>query len=172
VLKHMDKVYVATSLMGFEALMLGKPVVCFGMPFYAGWGLTDDRVGCLRRSRQRSVLEVFAGAYVLYSRYVNPVTGRRCGILEALAFLIREARFHRLNRGEIFCFGIRHWKRCNVLPYLRSSHNGPDSREAHRSWYGGHAVPQDSRICCISAARTRSIWRTVSYARWGSAPIW
>jgi capsular polysaccharide export protein len=123
VLKHMDKVYVATSLMGFEALMLDKPVVCFGMPFYAGWGLTDDRVQCARRKRQRSVREVFAAAYMLYSRYVNPATGKRCDIIEALRFLIRELHFERVNQGEFFCFGIRHWKRCNVLPYLKSNHN-------------------------------------------------
>lgn len=33
-----DVVYTVTSQMGFEALMLGKEVHCFGMPFYAGWG--------------------------------------------------------------------------------------------------------------------------------------
>ncbi|MGJ7724790.1 capsular polysaccharide export protein, LipB/KpsS family [Escherichia coli] len=29
-----------TSLSGFEALLHGKRVFCYGMPFYAGWGLT------------------------------------------------------------------------------------------------------------------------------------
>ncbi|WLS90525.1 capsular polysaccharide export protein, LipB/KpsS family [Gilliamella apicola] len=41
-LKHVDKVYVVTSHMGFEALLLGKEVITFGLPWYAGWGLTDD----------------------------------------------------------------------------------------------------------------------------------
>ena len=31
-------VYVVTSQMGFEALLWGRPVHCFGMPFYGGWG--------------------------------------------------------------------------------------------------------------------------------------
>ena len=31
-----------TSLLGFEALLRGKSVTCLGLPFYAGWGLTDD----------------------------------------------------------------------------------------------------------------------------------
>jgi capsular polysaccharide export protein len=35
--------------MGFEALLLGKAVHCFGMPFYAGWGLTHDSKTCPRR---------------------------------------------------------------------------------------------------------------------------
>lgn len=30
------------STAGFEALMIGKPVLCLGRPFYSGWGLTHD----------------------------------------------------------------------------------------------------------------------------------
>jgi len=89
VLEPMDKVYVATSQMGFEALIAGKEVVCFGTPFYAGWGLTDDRNPCPRRTKKRSVEEVFVAAYILYSRYVNPLSGKRCGVLEALEVLSR-----------------------------------------------------------------------------------
>ena len=37
-----DAVYTVTSQVGFEALIWGKKVKCFGMPFYAGWGLTED----------------------------------------------------------------------------------------------------------------------------------
>ena len=36
-------VYTVSSQFGFEALLAGCKVTCFGMPFYAGWGLTDDR---------------------------------------------------------------------------------------------------------------------------------
>lgn len=64
-----DKVYTITSLMGFEALLYGLPVVCVGAPFYSNWGLTDDRQIVDRRIRQRSLLEVFCAAYVLYPRY-------------------------------------------------------------------------------------------------------
>lgn len=39
---YMDKIYVATSQLGFEALLCGKDVFCYGLPFYAGWGLTKD----------------------------------------------------------------------------------------------------------------------------------
>ena len=122
-LERFDKVYVATSLMGFEALMLGKEVVCFGMPFYAGWGLTDDRETCSRRTRKRTVREIFAAAYILYSRYVNPHTGKRCDIMTALGILKRQVDHERSRKRNIFCFGIRHWKRYNVLPFLRSRHN-------------------------------------------------
>jgi len=71
-LKHFSKVYTKTSQMGFEALLVGCECVCFGMPFYAGWGITTDKSTCQRRDRKRTVEEVFAGAYILYTRYYNP----------------------------------------------------------------------------------------------------
>ena len=39
---QVEHVYTVSSHMGFEALMLGKTVHCFGVNWYSGWGLTDD----------------------------------------------------------------------------------------------------------------------------------
>jgi capsular polysaccharide export protein len=86
-LKYFDKVYVKTSGMGFEALLVGCEVVCYGMPYYAGWSVTDDRVECKRRKRELSVEEIFAGAYILYSRYVNPYTKKKSDIIETIRIL-------------------------------------------------------------------------------------
>lgn len=41
-LAQVDHVYTVSSHMGFEALMLGKSVHCFGVSWYSGWGLTED----------------------------------------------------------------------------------------------------------------------------------
>jgi capsular polysaccharide export protein len=86
-LEQVDKVYVATSQLGFEALLVGKPVTCFGAPFYAGWGLTDDRLRVVRRTRRRSLPELFHAAYVRYPRYVDPDSGRRCELEDTIAYL-------------------------------------------------------------------------------------
>ncbi len=56
-LKQFDKVYTKTSGMGFEALLVGCECVCFGMPFYAGWGITDDRSFCVRREKKLTIEE-------------------------------------------------------------------------------------------------------------------
>ena len=42
---RMDAVYTATSQMGFKALLLGKKVITFGVPWYADWGkpMTETR---------------------------------------------------------------------------------------------------------------------------------
>jgi capsular polysaccharide export protein len=74
-LKTIDHVYTITSLSGFEALMRGIKVTTIGAPFYSGWGLTDDRQMVTRRKRKLTVEEVFAGAYLLYPRYVDPSNG-------------------------------------------------------------------------------------------------
>jgi len=70
-----DHIYTITSLSGFEALMRGKKVTTVGAPFYAGWGLTDDRQVLARRGRTLSVEALFAAAYILYPMYFNPGTG-------------------------------------------------------------------------------------------------
>ena len=58
-IKYCDKVYVCSSQFGFEALMCGKEVHVFGMPFYANWGITLDRQTCQRRKQKRSLEEIF-----------------------------------------------------------------------------------------------------------------
>lgn len=126
-LKQMDKVYVVTSTMGFEALLAGKPVVCFGVPWYAGWGVTDDRVvyspAWARRTRRRSVDELFAAAYIHYTRYLDPVTHKRGTIFDVIHWLIRQRamadQMHGADRkGRVIGVGFRRWKAANLKPTL------------------------------------------------------
>lgn len=73
---QVDEVHVLTSLAGFEALMRGKRVVTYGCPFYAGWGLTEDRYPLARRTRKRSLDELTAATLILYPTYVSNRTRR------------------------------------------------------------------------------------------------
>lgn len=75
-LDRVDEVHTLTSLMGFEALLRGVPVTCYGQPFYAGWGLTQDRVPIPKRTARLSIQELVAGALIEYPRYVSRVSGR------------------------------------------------------------------------------------------------
>lgn len=88
-IQYCDKVYVCTTQFGFEALMCNKEVHVFGMPFYAGWGLTIDAQKCERRTIMRSLEEVFYIAYIMYSYYVNPEKKCRCEIEEAMDYLLK-----------------------------------------------------------------------------------
>ncbi|MEM7425903.1 MAG: capsular polysaccharide biosynthesis protein [Pseudomonadota bacterium] len=73
-----DELHTLSSLAGFEALLRGKMVACYGMPFYAGWGLTSDKILCGRRQRKLSIEELVAGALILYPHYLDPVSGLPC----------------------------------------------------------------------------------------------
>ncbi len=74
-----DEVHVNTSLAGFEALLRGKTVTTYGVPFYAGWGLTRD-LGAVpaRRTARRTLDELVAAALLLYPRYFDPRSGLPC----------------------------------------------------------------------------------------------
>lgn len=75
-LAQVDEVHVLTSLAGFEALLRGKRVVCYGQPFYAGWGLTEDMAPLSRRTRRLPLDALVAGTLILYPTYVSRTTGR------------------------------------------------------------------------------------------------
>ncbi|MBB5692172.1 capsular polysaccharide export protein, LipB/KpsS family [Muricoccus pecuniae] len=79
-LPRIDALHTLTSLSGFEALLRGVAVTCWGQPFYAGWGLTADRAPLPpgRRDVPRRVDELVAAALILYPRYIDPVTLLPC----------------------------------------------------------------------------------------------
>lgn len=87
---QIDGMHVLSSLAGFEALLRGVPVTVWGRPFYAGWGLTLDRLSIARRTRRLTVDELVAGALIVYPLYGDPLTHVPCSVedfLEALAQL-------------------------------------------------------------------------------------
>lgn len=75
VLAVVDEVHVMTSLAGFEALLRGKPVVCYGQPFYAGWGLTTDMLPHPRRKRAVPLDGLVAATLILYPTYISRQRG-------------------------------------------------------------------------------------------------
>jgi capsular polysaccharide export protein len=87
-LHQVDEVHTLTSLTGFEALLRERRVVTYGQPFYAGWGLTDDRLPIERRTRRLTLEHLVAGALLLYPRYLSRVTGTLVSAETALDELI------------------------------------------------------------------------------------
>jgi capsular polysaccharide export protein len=102
-------------------------VVCFGVPWYAGWGVTDDRCvhspAAARRTRQRSVSELFAAAYFHYAHYLNPFTHQRGDVMDVMQWLVRQQhtaqRWHgpKLNQRLVF-MGMRRWKRLHMQQFF------------------------------------------------------
>ena len=119
-LAQADEVYVVSSQMGFEALLLNKKVHCYGVPFYSGWGVTHDRQPCRRRTRKRTVEEIFAAAYILYPRYLNTVTAQPTDIFGAIYQLTTQKARNDLNRGRFAAYATDDQRFC-IKPFLRST---------------------------------------------------
>src|SRR5690606_14633621 len=122
-LGYIDEVYVVSSQLGFEALLCGKTVHCFGVPWYAGWGLTQDQHAPLhilnrRRAQTKSLEHLFACAYLQYARYVNPVTGQRCELEEILELLIPNIRFQQRLAESYTAYGFSPWKKKFIAAYF------------------------------------------------------
>lgn len=80
-LGQVDELWTMTSLSGFEALLRGVHVVTTGAPFYAGWGLTEDRGAVPPRRREDISLAGLVHATLIdYPRYFDPVTGTACPV--------------------------------------------------------------------------------------------
>lgn len=118
VLKLMDEVYVVSSHLGFEALLAGKTVHCFGMPWYAGWGLTLDRQTHPRRVVTRSLAHLFVQAYMHYARYVCPVTQKRCTLEHILHLMIVNTQAQNRLPNNLDVYGFSRWKRVFMKEYL------------------------------------------------------
>ncbi len=144
-LAAVDAVYCVTSALGFEALMRGLPVRCFGAPFYSGWGLTTDEVQTGRRGAARSIEQVAAAALIAYSRYVDPVTGESCEAEQALERLIAlRDRADRLA-GSWSAVGFAPAKR----PPVRRLLNSPKATMRYfmsPSRAAAHAARTDGRL--------------------------
>lgn len=125
-IQQMSKVYVVSSTMGFEALLAGKPVTCFGVPWYAGWGVTDDRQpnhpAMQRRAagtgRRRTVDELFAAGYLHYTRYLNPYTHQRGEMADVMHWLVQQRAVAQRYAGRMIAVGFRRWKAANLRPML------------------------------------------------------
>ena len=100
VLRVSDEVHTMTSLVGFEALMRGIKVHTYGMPFYAGWGLSEDDIVCDRRQRLLSIDELTAATLLLYPHYIDPLTKELCEVEATLEGLEHEKR--RLTNSVIY----------------------------------------------------------------------
>lgn len=58
--------------------MRGVKVCTYGGPFYAGWGLTEDKQSFPRRKARLNLDELVAGALLLYPSYYDWQTENFC----------------------------------------------------------------------------------------------
>lgn len=104
-------VYTVSSQMGFEAILAGHRPVVLGQPFYAGWGLSDDRFPLARRQRRLTRSQLFAAAMILAPLWYDPCRDRLCPLETVIDQLEAEVRAFRQDRAGHVAAGMRLWKR-------------------------------------------------------------
>ncbi|NEV61127.1 capsular polysaccharide biosynthesis protein [Thiorhodococcus minor] len=120
-LEQARKVYVVTSQLGFEALIWGKPVRTFGMPFYAGWGLTRDELPAPSRRGTASLAQLVHASLIDYPRYRDPETGEHCDVERVLAWLGLQRHMRERFGGPIRVLGFSPWKRKLAHRFMQGS---------------------------------------------------
>ena len=163
-LEQATAVYVVTSQMGFEALLWGKPVHCFGMPFYAGWGLTSDRLPAPSRRRPGIELEaVVHAALVAGTRCVDPHQHRPCSIEELMQAIGLQRQHQAGGPTRVEAFGFTPWKQPSLRRFLagravrfRWARSLPGRRAEAVAVWGRRARP---RLLATAADRTLPVLR-------------
>lgn len=161
-LQAADKVYCVTSQMGFEALLCGKPPVTFGLPWYAGWGVSDDRhpaaaeLARQQRRAPRTLDQLFAAACLQYSRYINPNTGKAGTLADVIDYLAAARRLNEKLRGTLYCAGMSLWKRAVVKPFF----NVPSCRlkfVKSADKLAAEALPPDTRLLAWGSGKNEIV---------------
>lgn len=148
-------VYTVSSGMGFEAIMAGHKPIVFGQPFYAGWGLSDDRQPIDRRRRSLTRTQLFAGAMMLYPKWYDPYRDRLCEVEDVLATISAEARAWREDRHGITAGAMRLWKRKPIQDFFGSAggkvtfSNTATPQTPHLIWASSGAGTSETDIPAI-----------------------
>lgn len=119
-LERAAAVYCVTSQLGFEAILAGLRPQVFGLPFYAGWGLSDDRQTCARRTRVLTADQLFAGAMILAPVWHDPFTKTLCSLERALHILHARATALWHVPKPVIASGMRRWKRGMMRGFLNA----------------------------------------------------
>ncbi len=120
-IEHAEAVYTVTSQIGFEGLLWGKPVRTFGMPFYAGWGLTRDELPAPVRRRPAALAALVHAALLEYPRYIDPETGARCEAERVIEWMGLQRRMRGRFPATVHATGFSIYKRGIVRSFFQGS---------------------------------------------------
>ncbi|MEO1471520.1 MAG: capsular polysaccharide biosynthesis protein [Pseudomonadota bacterium] len=123
-------VYTVSSQLGLEAALAGCETHVFGLPFYAGWGLTQDRLACPRRRARPDPLALFAAVYLLNPLYWDPHDRRLTDFETALEILAERARVEQRDptARHAVLGGIAPWKRDALRRFMPAYAAPPPER--------------------------------------------
>jgi capsular polysaccharide export protein len=165
-LRRARHLYVVSSQLGFEGLLAGVKVTCLGQAFYSGWGLTDDRQPCPRRTRRLSLEQLVAGVLLLYPRYLHPIKQQPCDAEQVIEHLALQRRIFAENRRQFVCFDMSYWKR----PFVRRYLSAPGHRVRFAETTDEVTAEEGSLTAVVWASR-----KTPELSAWAAGrgvPLW
>lgn len=118
VLENAKNVYCVTSQMGFEAILAGHRPHVFGIPFYAGWGLSDDRQVVPRRGRSLTGDQLFAASMLIYPYWHSQARDSGCSFEEATQEFLTRVQEYWHDTGPSVALEFRLWKRASVAGFF------------------------------------------------------
>jgi capsular polysaccharide export protein len=164
-----EAVYCVTSQTGLEAIFAGHRPVVFGRPFYAGWGLSDDRNPNQVLKGSRTAEQIFAAAYLKYPIWYDPFRDCLTSVGRVLDILQAQSRhWSATRRGLIFC-GVSYWKQGFIAKYLGmvgrpaifagSAKSAIERAEALDSDVAVWASQEGEKLSAQCAKAGRALWR-------------
>ncbi|MEH6547662.1 MAG: hypothetical protein V7701_14595 [Sneathiella sp.] len=120
-IEQAEAVYTVTSQVGFEALIWGKKVHCFGVPFYAGWGLTNDRIPTPERRSQASLEQLVYASLVRYPIYTDPDRNCSCEVEVVMNHIGLQRSMRSRFPRKIVALGFSRWKRSILRSFVNGS---------------------------------------------------
>lgn len=120
-IRESDAVYTVTSQVGFEALILGKKVKCFGMPFYAGWGLTEDVLPAPKRRKNVSLEQLVYAALVKYPIYFDPETNEITTVEKTIEYIFYQRQMRFRFPETLYAYGFTPWKKSILKSFTQGS---------------------------------------------------
>lgn len=162
-LKNAEAVYCVTSQMGFEGLMHGKTVYTFGMPFYAGWGLTTDALPTPERRGKASLAQLIHAALITYPRYRHPETGQPCTPEALIEWMGLQREQSARMPAKLYAAGYSYWKKPIVRRFFQGSkivfvkrHTEIPKGETIVAW-GRAEVPEGCNVIRLEDGFIRSV---------------
>ncbi|OOF15791.1 hypothetical protein BZG84_11570 [Salinivibrio sp. PR932] len=156
-LEKASAVFCVTSQMGFEALLWGKTVHTFGMPFYAGWGVTIDDFPAPTRRQSVTIEQLVYASLVEYPRYWHPEWERCCQVEDLMTWLAFQRQQSQRIDGDISAIDISRWKQPILTDFLKGA-------KLHFVYQNKMRIPFIHRTYNPHSSPHRSL-------RWGSTKV-
>ena len=120
-IRKSEAVYTVTSQVGFEALIWGKKVKCFGMPFYAGWGLTEDVLTPPKHRTNISLEQLVYAALVKYPIYHDPETHAETTVEKTIEYIGFQRQMRFRFPQKLYAYGFTTWKKAILKSFTQGS---------------------------------------------------